>query len=60
MEKYILIQKFGTHSEVEHNSRKNCEKSLIFFKVFVNIAFHIQFLRKIFPDLSFLVVDDPI
>jgi hypothetical protein len=57
MRKYILI---GYQLEAEHNSRKNCENSLIIFKVFVNIAFHVEFCTSIFAELSCLAVDDTI
>jgi hypothetical protein len=42
MKKYILLQKFGSQLEAEHNSRKNCEKSLVILKVFVSITFYVD------------------
>jgi hypothetical protein len=60
MKKYILMQKFGSHFETEHNSRKNCEKSLVFFKVFVSITFHVHFFSSFLPQISCQVVDDTI
>jgi hypothetical protein len=45
MKKYNLIQMFDPQLETEHNSRKNCEKFLVIFKIFVNIAFHVQFFH---------------
>jgi hypothetical protein len=45
---HILIQKFGSQLEAEHNSRKTCKKSLGIFNVFVNIASHVQFFISVF------------
>jgi hypothetical protein len=60
MKKYILMQKFGSQLEAERNSRKNCEKSLVIFKVFVSITFHVHFFSSFSPQLSCQVVDDTI
>jgi hypothetical protein len=56
MKKFILIHKFGTLLEAEHNSRKKCEKSLI-YKTFVDFSFHIQFFTSIFPEPTCQVAD---
>jgi hypothetical protein len=53
-----LMQKFGSQLEAEQNNRKNCEKSLVIFKVFVSITFHVHFFSSFFPQLSCQVVDD--
>jgi hypothetical protein len=60
MKKYILIQKYGFQLETEHNSRKNCEKSLVILKVYVSITFHVHFFSAFSPQLSCQVVDDMI
>jgi hypothetical protein len=60
MKKYILMQKFGSQLEAEHNSRKNCEKSLVIFKVFVSITIHVHFFSSFTPQLSCQVADDTI
>jgi hypothetical protein len=60
MKKYILIQKFGSQLEEEHNSRKNCKKSLVISKVFVMSTFHIHFFCPFAPQLTYQVVDDTI
>jgi hypothetical protein len=54
----MLMQKFGSQLKVEHNSRKNCEKSLVIFKVFVSITFHVHFFSSFSPQFSCQVVDD--
>jgi hypothetical protein len=46
--------------KAEHKSRKNCEKSLVIFYVFVNIAFHVKFFTSTFPEISCLEVHDTI
>jgi hypothetical protein len=60
MKKYISIQKFGFQLEAEHNSRKNFEKSLVSFKDFVSITFHVHYFSSFSPQLSCQVVDDMI
>jgi hypothetical protein len=50
--RYVLIRKFGSQLKSEHNSRKNFEKSLLIFKVFV---FRVQFFASIFPWISCLI-----
>jgi hypothetical protein len=56
----MLMQKFGSQLEAEHNSKKNCEKSLVIFTVFVSITFYVPFFSSFSPQLSFQVVDDTI
>jgi hypothetical protein len=62
MKKYILIKKFSPQLQEEHKSIWNCEKFQVILKVFVNIAFHLQFFTSIFylifPQISWLVLYD--
>jgi hypothetical protein len=46
MKEYILMQKFGSQLEEEYNSRRNCEKSLIIFKVIVPAHLLLNFLVR--------------
>jgi predicted ATP-binding protein involved in virulence len=47
MEKYILIQEFGTQSEVEQKRRKKCEKSLVLVNIASTLNFYVHFFLKV-------------